>query len=132
MKLSYKIGVTVLLILLPLLLLILAIFIKDKYQDSHYKISPDEAKKLIKNKAFDVILDVRTDSERKTYGLYPGSVNINISELERRFPSEFPNKNLHILVYCKSGRRARIAIETLQQLGYKNVKYITGLHTSLL
>ncbi len=132
MKLSYKIGVTVLLILLPLLLLILAIFIKNKYQDSPYKISSDEAKKLIKNKAFDVILDVRTDSERNAFGFYPGSVNINISELERRFPSEFPNKNLHILVYCKSGRRARIAIETLQQLGYKNVKYITGLHTSLL
>lgn len=119
-------------VLLILLLLILAIFIFYKYQDSPYKISPDEAKKLIKNKEFDFILDVRTDSERNTFGFYPGSVNINISELERRFPSEFPNKNLHILVYCKSGRRARIATEKLQQLGYKNVKYITAPYTSLL
>ncbi len=120
-----------LVLLILLLPLPLVVFIFYKYQYSPYKISPDEAKSLIRNNKFDIILDVRTDSERNTYGFYPGSVNIQNSELEQRFPAEYPNKKLHILVYCKSGRRARIAIDKLLQLGYKNVKYITEQHTSL-
>ena len=126
MKLFYK------LVLLILLLLLFALFLYNKYKVSPYKISIDEAKRLIKNKTVDVILDVRTDLERKTSAFYPDSVNIQSSEFEKRLPKEFPNKNLHILVYCKSGRRARIATEKLHQLGYKNAKYITSVYNSLL
>lgn len=127
MKLSYRLVSLILLLFLPLYFFAMYY----NYKDKPYKISSDEAKRLLRNKEFDVILDVRTDSERNVYGFYPGSVNIENSDLEKRMPTTYPNKNLHILVYCKSGRRARIAIDKLLQLGYKNVKYITGQHTSL-
>lgn len=100
--------------------------------DSPLRISSERAKFLIKNKEFDIILDVRTDFELKTLGFYPGSVHIQSADLERLMPSLYPNKNLRILAYCNSGHRARNATEKLHKLGYNNSVYISSHYGSLL
>lgn len=100
--------------------------------DSPLRISSERAKFLIKNKEFDIILDVRTDFELKTLGFYPGSVHIQSADLERLMPTLYPNKNLRILAYCNSGHRARNATEKLHKLGYNNSVYISSHYGSLL
>jgi rhodanese-related sulfurtransferase len=114
-------------------LLMIGLFYSYQYaMDSPYRISAEEAKNRIKNNKIDLLLDVRTNLERETLGFYPGSVHIQSADLEKRMPLEFPNKNLHILAYCNTGQRARMAVEKLHALGYKNALYIATMYTSIV
>lgn len=100
--------------------------------DSPHRISSEEAKRRISAKEIDVVLDVRTDTERKTLGIYPGSLHIQSADLPAEAPKQLPNKNARILAYCNTGHRARMATDKLHELGYKNAVYISGQHTSLI
>ena len=100
--------------------------------DSPHRISSEKAKQLIQAGKFDVILDVRTDLERSSLGVYPGSVPIPSSDIKRMVPNQYPNKQTRILIYCNTGHRARMATDTLQALGYKNTVYISSGYSSLL
>jgi len=122
---------------LPFLLVSAFIFIVFYYLydyavNSPYKINPSVAKKMIQNKEFDLILDVRTDLELQTLGYYPGSVHIQSADLKNQMHRKFPNKNIHILAYCNSGQRARKATEILHELGYKNALYIATPYTTIM
>ncbi len=119
-------------------IIILIIFIGGAYgfyryaMDSQYRISADTAKKLLADKQFDVVLDVRTLLERNTMGSYPGSVHIPSQELTKKVYMMFPNKETRILVYCNTGQRARAATEILQGMGYTNTVYIASGHRSIM
>ena len=99
---------------------------------SKYLVSSEKAKELIRNKQIDVVLDVRTGLERKTLGLYPGSVHIPGADLETKVPATYPERATRFLVYCNTGQRARAAADTLHRLGYTNTVYIASSHRSLL
>lgn len=79
---------------------------------------------MIKQNQFDIILDVRTLEERNE-GNYSRSVHIPLDQLERIFPSRYPDKNTRVLVYCRSGNRASQAVQKLNNLGYNQVFYTT-------
>lgn len=100
--------------------------------DSPFRISSQEAKKLLETKQVDLMLDVRTDLERSTMGYYPNSVHIQSADLEREMPTHYPDKQIRILAYCNTGHRARMATDTLQKLGYTNATYISSQYTTLL
>lgn len=100
--------------------------------DSPLRISSEAGKRLIQEHKIDLILDVRTDVERSTLGFYPGSVHIQSADLEKRMPTEYPNKDIRILAYCNTGHRARMATEKLRALGYVNARYISSTYTTLL
>lgn len=97
---------------------------------SPLKISAEQAKQAIFDRKFDVVLDVRTNLEYNL-GHYPEAVHIPTAELKQKIRKTIPNKNTRILVYCNTGQRSRSAAETLQDMGYKNVRYITGPYWSL-
>ena len=99
---------------------------------SSYRISAEEAKRRIASGEINLILDVRTFTEREVLGYYPGSVHIPAGDLAREFPKKFPMKNVSVLIYCNTGQRARAATDTLLSLGYPNVVYIAGSHISLM
>jgi phage shock protein E len=99
--------------------------------DSPFRIDSAEAKRRIQDKGFDIILDVRTDLERRTIGYYPGSVHVQSADLETKFAPKYP-KDSRILVYCNTGHRARMATDKLHKLGYKNAVYISSQHTSIM
>jgi rhodanese-related sulfurtransferase len=99
--------------------------------DSPLRISSEAGKRLIQEHKIDLILDVRTDVERNTLGVYPGSVHIPSADLEQRMPLEYPNKDIRILAYCNTGHRARIATEKLRGLGYVKSHYISSTYTTL-
>lgn len=119
------------LVLLLLVAFITAYFMYNYAVNSKYRISSAEARKRIASHDADLILDVRTDTERQTLGFYPGSVHIASADLEREMPNRYPDKNLKIIAYCNTGHRARAATDKLQALGYKNARYISSNHTTL-
>lgn len=100
--------------------------------DSPLRLTTEEARRRLAAKEVDVVLDVRTPLERKTLGVYPGSLAIPAGDVEQELPRRVPNKEARILIYCNTGQRARAAAEKLQGLGYKNARYYAGSHVMLL
>ena len=98
---------------------------------SPYMISAEKARKLIRQKKIDLILDVRTNTERDIFGYYPGSIHIPAANLNQEALRAYPNKDVNILVYCNTGQRARMATEKLRSMGFKNVVYIPTSNVSL-
>jgi rhodanese-related sulfurtransferase len=122
------------LILIVAGLLIFSMIVRYLYNyavDSPFRIEAAEAKRRIENKGFDVILDVRTDLERRTLGSYPGSVHVQSADIETKFVPNYA-KDTRVLIYCNTGHRARMAADKLHRLGYKNTVYISSQYNSLL
>ncbi len=76
------------------------------------------AQKLGTFKATDLLLDVRTDDEFKE-GHVPGSKNISHDEVAFRAGELKSYEKIYI--FCQRGRRAQVAVETLEQMGFKNL-----------
>ena len=98
---------------------------------SPYKVSSEEAKRLIRDRKVDVVLDVRTKLEYNL-GHYPEALHIPTANLQDQAETLIPDKSTRILVYCNTGQRARYATDLLRAKGYKDVKYIAGTYTTLL
>ena len=97
-----------------------------------YSIDANEAKKLIKEKYFDVILDVRENNEWNE-GHYPDAIHIPLNKVEKKFHLKFPNKKANILIHCRSGMRAKNASTILNSQGYENIKVLSNsTYTDLL
>ena len=73
-----------------------------------------------------VIIDSRTEAEFAE-GHIEGAILIPEYEIAQRAEKELPDKDALILVYCRSGRRSKIASEELVKLGYTNVKEFGGI-----
>ena len=63
-----------------------------------------------------IIIDVRTASEFSE-GHLASAINVPYQDIAT-ITARYKNKDLPILLYCKSGRRAEIAATTLEKLGY--------------
>ncbi len=90
------------------------------------QISGEEAKRLIETERDYIIIDARTDEEFNE-GHIEGAILIPEYEIGERAENELPDKNQLILVYCRSGRRSKIASQALADLGYTNVKEFGGI-----
>ena len=90
------------------------------------QISGAEAKALMDSESGYIIIDARTQSEYDE-GHIPGAILIPEYEISDRAEKELHDKNQLILVYCRSGRRSKIAAEELVKLGYTNVKEFGGI-----
>lgn len=99
----------------------------DKNTELTYKqITAEEAKKLMDTETDYIIVDARTESEFSE-GHIEGAILIPEYEIAQRAEKELPDKDALILVYCRSGRRSKIASEELVKLGYTNVKEFGGI-----
>ena len=100
----------------------------DKPSDiiTYEQISGEQAKALMESETGYVIIDARTQSEYDE-GHIPGAILIPEYEIAERAEKELPDKNQLILVYCRSGRRSKIAAAELVKLGYTNVKEFGGI-----
>ncbi len=65
-------------------------------------------------------IDVRTAEEYKA-GHLEGAVHIAYDEIEQKIAEVTADKTTEIKLYCRSGRRSGIALETLRSMGYSNV-----------
>jgi len=72
-----------------------------------------------------VILDVRT-AEEFSAGHIPGAINVPHDALEARL-SQLPElRDRDVVVYCRSGRRAALALEVLKRHGYSRLLHLSG------
>ena len=93
---------------------------------SYEQISAKEAKEIMDTENEYVIIDSRTQDEFDK-GHIKGAIMIpeyEIKSSQDKLPSD---KNTLILVYCRSGRRSKIASSALVELGYTNVKEFGGI-----
>ena len=93
---------------------------------TYEQISGAEAKALMGSESGYIIIDARTQSEYDE-GHIHGATLIPEYEIADRAEKELPDKDQLILVYCRSGRRSKIAAEELVKLGYTNVKEFGGI-----
>ena len=93
---------------------------------TYQQISGAEAKALMDSESGYIIIDARTQEEYDQ-GHIPGAILIPEYEIADRAEKELPDKDQLILVYCRSGRRSKIAAEELVELGYTNVKEFGGI-----
>ena len=99
----------------------------DKGETLTYEqISAEEAKAIMDTEKEYIIIDARTGSEFAE-GHIEGAILIPEYEIAERAEKELPNKAALILVYCRSGRRSKIASEELVKLGYTNIKEFGGI-----
>ena len=92
----------------------------------YVNITAEEAKQIIDSEEGYIILDVRTQEEYDQ-GHIPGAILIPNTEIEARAEEVLTDKDQLILVYCRSGRRSKIAAEALLELGYTNIKEFGGI-----
>lgn len=93
---------------------------------SYEQISAKQAKSLMEEETDYIIIDARTYEEYAA-GHIENAVLIPEYEIEKRAEKALPDKDKLILVYCRSGRRSKIASEALVKLGYTNVKEFGGI-----
>ncbi|MBQ2780494.1 MAG: rhodanese-like domain-containing protein [Clostridia bacterium] len=93
---------------------------------TYTQITATEAKALMDSEEDFIILDVRTDAEYAE-GHIADAVLIPHEEITAKAEEVLLDKDQLILVYCRSGRRSKIAAEALVALGYTNVKEFGGI-----
>jgi len=67
-----------------------------------------------------ILIDVRTAQEYAE-GHLNDSINLTVDTIGVNIEKMVTDKNTKIIVYCRSGNRSATALETLNNLGYKNV-----------
>ena len=92
----------------------------------YMNITAEEAKQIMDTEEGYIILDTRAQEEYDE-GHIPGAIVIPHDEIADRAEEELPQKDQLLLVYCRSGRRSKIAAEALVELGYTNIKEFGGI-----
>ena len=92
----------------------------------YVNITAQQAKEIMDTEKGYVILDTRTQEEYDE-GHIPGAILIPYDEILEKAESVLTEKDQLILVYCRSGRRSKLASEDLVKLGYTNIKEFGGI-----
>ena len=122
-----------LLFILPILLCILLTSCgnytdnTNKGENAMYEqITAEDAKKIMDSGEEHIVLDVREQDEYDA-GHIPSAILLPYTEIENEAEKLLPDKDKLILVYCRSGRRSKIAAEALARLGYTSIKEFGGI-----
>ena len=85
----------------------------------------EEVMNMIKNNEDFMLIDIREDNEFHK-GCIKGSKHIGRGILERDVHLHVPSHEANIVLYCNGGFRSILAAESLQRMGYRNVKSMFG------
>jgi len=104
-----------------------SVFLASKNEkDSYTQIDQETAKLMMDLNDGHVIVDVRRQDEYDE-GHIPGAICIPNESITDSMPSELPDLEQIILVYCRSGRRSKEAAQKLFDMGYTNVFEFGGI-----
>ncbi|MBS1123847.1 MAG: UBA/THIF-type binding protein [Deltaproteobacteria bacterium] len=79
--------------------------------------------------AMPAVIDVR-ETDEHVQGMIPGAVHIPRGYLEIRIERTVPDRETPVVLYCASGQRSVLAVRSLLELGYTNVRSLAGGFTS--
>ena len=99
---------------------------EEVVMNTYISITGAEAKALMDSEENYIILDVRTQEEFDE-GHIAGAILIPDYEIAEKAEDILTEKGQLILVYCRSGRRSKLASEILVELGYTNIKEFGGI-----
>ena len=99
---------------------------ENRTPSTYEQITPQEAKTIMDTEKDYIIIDARTEEEFAE-GHIENAILIPEYEIAERAEKELLDKEQLILVYCRSGRRSKIASDELVKLGYSNVKEFGGI-----
>jgi len=109
--------IATMMVLISALLTTLSVSAKD--------ITQAELQQLMQTEKEVVLLDVRT-VEEFVEGHIPSALNIPHKELEARLAELSDAKEIQIVIYCRSGRRAEVAKQVLVKNGFTHLDHLTG------
>jgi len=96
------------------------------------EITTEDAAKMTSDSSDLLVLDVREPGE-VAEGHLPHAVNVPRGLLEAKADLEYPHRDPKladrhqpIIVYCASGVRSLLASQTLQEMGFTQVKSLAG------
>ncbi len=72
-----------------------------------------------------VIVDVREKDEWDEEHI-PGAIHMGRGTIELDIEDKVPDTNAMIVCHCGGGGRSALAVESLQKMGYKNVRSMGG------
>ena len=94
---------------------------------SFFMVSMAEGLDIAKKNPDAIIIDVRRDNEYKS-GHIPGAVLFTMENISAKTAERIlPDKDKLVLIYCRSGRRSKIAAQNLVDLGYTNIVEFGGI-----
>ena len=99
---------------------------ENKQEAAYMNITAQQAKEIMDSQEGYIILDTRAQDEYEE-GHIPGAILIPHDEVLEKAERVLTDKNQLILVYCRSGRRSKLAAEDLVKLGYTNIKEFGGI-----
>ena len=104
-----------------------AVYVEEATPKTFKMVSMAEGIEIAKNNPDAIIVDVRRDDEYKA-GHIPGAVLLTMETITAEAAAKvLPDKNQMILIYCRSGRRSKIAAQKLLDLGYTNLIEFGGI-----
>ena len=92
---------------------------KDEKQRNMSVYYEPKKENIMKNSK-EIVVDVRTEEEFDMDGHAEGSVNYPLDQIQNKI--EDLKKYDHVILVCRSGNRAGIAKNILEQAGIKNVE----------
>lgn len=133
MKKRVGIVLLVLLALIALGLWLLKVYVDQHVLDrdgmvneGYVQITQEEARKRMAGGEDYILLDVRTQAEYAE-GHIPGAICVPNETIGSEPPTELPDRQQTILVYCRSGRRSKEAAQKLADMGYRQVLEFGGI-----
>ena len=88
------------------------------------EVSVDETRETLKSRRARVI-DVREDNEWDEAHVR-GAEHLGKGIIERDIEKFSPDKSSELILYCGGGFRAALAADSLQRMGYTNVRSMAG------
>src|SRR5438874_13712446 len=88
------------------------------------EISPAEAQQQTE-RGDAVLIDVREDEDFRDDHA-KGAKHLNRGVIELEIEEQVPDLKTPIICYCGGGSRSALAVETLQRMGYENVRSMAG------
>ncbi len=88
-------------------------------------ITVQELKERLDNGESIHLIDVREPNENADFNI--GGTLLPLGDIRNMQTETIDNlKNDEVILYCRSGNRSGIATQILEQLGFENVKNLTG------
>src|ERR1700730_5169186 len=88
------------------------------------EISPEEAAAKLQNREA-VVIDVRDKDEWDEEHI-PHAIHLSRGTIELDIEEKVPDPNAVVICHCGGGGRSALATESLQKMGYKNVRSMAG------
>lgn len=104
--------------------LALMIMISCQAQSEFKSVGIDEFKTEI-SKSDVQLVDVRTAQEYSE-GHIPGAMNIDVNAPDFEEKIKALDKNENVAIYCRSGRRSKMAANKMTEAGFKVIELNTG------